>query len=254
MSVNGNGHDDEETEDGKRVIRFPDLAERDRLRREKEEAEKQDNKKPGSDAPFINLSRIPPLTRYMIAAFLVIHLVLFLLLDAATRLQIFYTLGFVPAIYTGATAWSWLGVITPVTHMFIHGGWFHILMNVTMMLAMGMFMETAFGTRRMMIFFLFSGLCGALFYFAFAPFSDTPVIGASGGISGLFAVTILALYEQGRLGSGSRRGPLPLLLFWVALTIGIGLIGGGIAWQAHLGGFLGALALFYALRRRWISF
>jgi membrane associated rhomboid family serine protease len=122
-----------------------------------------------------------------------------------------------------------------------------------MMLAMGMFMETVFGSRRMLVFFVFSGLCGALCYFIYAPFAVIPVVGASGSISGLFAVTILILHGQGRLGI-EKKSALPLLLFWVALTIGIGLIGGGIAWQAHLGGFLGALGLFYALRKRWINF
>lgn len=252
-----NGHDKEESEKkDKRIISFPSRDERDRMRQEKEKKkeEKKKEKKPGGEPPMFNVSRIPVLTRTIIILFLLVHLPLYLLMSATDRFMLFSAFGFVPGIYTGIVPWSWHGLVSPFTHIFIHGSWFHLLINTTMMLAMGMFMETVFGSRRMLVFFVFSGLCGALCYFVFLPFSVNPVVGASGSISGLFAVTILILHEQGRLGSGEKKSALPLLLFWVALTIGIGLIGGGIAWQAHLGGFLGALGLFQALKRKWINF
>ncbi len=252
----GNGHDHNKDGDGDdNVVRIPTLAERDRLKKEKDKQEKTWRKQYKKDnteqnVPFFNAGKIPLLTRIIIAVLVIVHLPLYLFVDPVARHELFFTFGFVPAIFTGAQPWSWLAIVTPFTHLFIHGGWMHLLFNTAMMLAMGMFMETAFGARRMLIFFFVSGLSGALFYLLLNPSLTAPVIGASGSISGLFGVTFLILYERGMLGPIGKRGPLPLILLWMTLITGMGMLGGGdVAWQAHLGGFLGGLGLFYAMRK-----
>ncbi len=247
----GNGHDKDEDDN---VVRMPTLAERDRTRKEKEKQEKTWRKeyKKENSIPFFNTEKIPFLTRVLIALFLAVHLPLYLLLDAGDRLEIFYILGFVPAYYTGAEEWSWFALAGPFTHIFIHGGWMHLVFNAVMMLVMGMFMETTFGAKRMLIFFFVSGLVGALFYLLLNPFLTQPVIGASGSISGLFGVTFLILYERGMLGPMGKRGPLPLIVLWVVLISGMGMLAGDVAWQAHLGGFLGGVGLYFAMRKGFI--
>ncbi|HBR69494.1 MAG TPA: rhomboid family intramembrane serine protease, partial [Rhodospirillaceae bacterium] len=93
----------------------------------------------------------------------------------------------------------------------------HLLLNGTMMLVMGLFTETMFGPRRMVFFFFVCGILGAAFYFAINPFSAAPVIGASGSISGLFAITLLLMHGRGMLGPVGRRGVWPMILLWVAV-------------------------------------
>lgn len=279
-----NGHN----QDGEnKIVHFPAREDRERLKKEKAREEKkagQDRAKerkaqerqeekwrkqyraeqavqqgaqvqdglPGKQ-PFFNLGRIPFFTRLVIGAFVVVQILQTLFFDAGEKLRLFYTLGFVPGIYTGAEPWQMTGLISPVTSLFIHGGWMHLLFNIVMMLAMGVFFERLFGARRTALFFFVCGLAGDAFYFLFSPFSTEPVVGASGAISGLFAVTFLILHEQGALhGIGSKRGVLPFILIWMALIVGMGMIGPSVAWQAHLGGFLGGLSLFFAWKKGFV--
>ena len=250
----GNGHDKERDDN---IVHMPTLAERDRIRKEKQKQEKTWRKqyKKENSAPFFNTGKIPPLTRIFIALFLMVHLPLYLFFDPVQRFDFFHSFGFVPAAFTGAEEWRWSALVTPLTHIFIHGGWMHLLFNAAMMLVMGMFMETAFGARRMLIFFFISGLSGALFYLVLNPSLTAPVIGASGSISGLFGVTFLILYERGMMGPMGKRGAWPMIILWIALISGMGMLGGGdVAWQAHLGGFLGGIALFYAMKKGIVRF
>ncbi len=251
---NGKGNGRDKKEDEKRIIRFPSQSEREdsRKKQEKEWRKQYKKERKAQDEPFFNAGKIPLLTRIIIGLFLAVHIPLYLFFDAADRMEVFSTLGFVPAYYTGAIEWSWVALLGPFTHIFIHGGWMHLLFNAVMMLAMGMFTETAFGFRRMLIFFVVSGLSGALFYFLISFSSTNPVVGASGSISGLFGVTFLLLHEKGMLGQIGRRGPMPLIIFWIVLITGMGLLGGDIAWQAHLGGFLGGIGLLTAMKKGWV--
>lgn len=255
MAINGNGHD----KDKESVVSFPTLAERDRIRKAKEAAElelreKYKKERQGKKQPFFNSGKIPPLTRLIVIAFFVVQIPVYFLLDDAQRLQLFHTFGFVSAIYSGDVPWRMPALVAPITHIFLHGGWMHIAFNTVMMLAMGVFTERTFGTRRMAIFFIFSGLCGVGLYYLFNMHATVPLIGASGSISGLFAITFYNLYEQGQLGPAGKRGPLPLIALWIALMVGTGLVSEDVAWIAHLGGFLGGLGLYHALRKKWISF
>lgn len=241
----GNGHDKDE---GK-IVSFPSLAERDRIEREKREKEQEwqaayKKRRKAAMPPFINTDRIPPFAGALTAAMLLVHLVLYLAMGGAERLQAIYMFGFMPAVFTGATEWSAWALITPVTHIFIHGGWMHVLVNAVMMLALGLAFEKTAGTRAAVVFFALCVLGGALFYVILSPFSTAPVIGASGGISGLFAAMLLMFHDQGRLPPG-KYGPWPIIGFWLILFLAMGFMSGdNIAWQAHLGGFLTGIVLY----------
>jgi membrane associated rhomboid family serine protease len=248
---NGTEHPAVESADkdsAEKVVHFPTLAERDRRRKQEQENVSADPK-PG--VPFFNLAKLPPFTRFTTATFFIVHITLFVLMDPAERLQAFYAMGFVPGYFTHVLGgFPWFAPLGIVTHLLIHGGWMHLLFNSVMMLAMGTMFERLFGTRTTALFFLLCGFAGAAAYFAFNPFSTVPVIGASGSISGLFGAAIILLYQQGQLGKIGKRGPWPLVLFWVALMIGTGLIGGGdLAWQAHVGGFLAGIGLLQLLQK-----
>lgn len=288
MDNNQGNSQDKDANDNK-IVHFPTREDRERLRKEKQKEETKNKKLADKERkeraqkeeqwraqyraeqaakqsanlqghlagkePFFNFGRIPVFTRIIFVTLFTVQIAVSFFLDAGQRLELFYTLGFVPGIYTGSAPWQLTALIAPVTSLFLHGGWMHLAFNLVMMLAMGVFFERLFGFRRTAVFFFTCGLAGNLFYFVFSPFSNDPVIGASGAISGLFAVTFLILQEQGALrGLGSKRGALPFILIWLVLIVGIGLIGPNTAWQAHLGGFLCGLGLFYARKKGFIRF
>ncbi len=254
--TNGSGKDEKPKE---KIISFPSLAERDRLRREKLEQEKQwqaeyKQSQKAANPPFLNIGKIPVFTRILVISLLVINAPL--LLDSGTHLWAIYNFGFIPANFTdpAADAPPW-ALFTSVTHLFIHGGWMHLIFNVAMGLALTMFIETRLGTRRAILFFFICGIAGALCYFLINPYTTTPVVGASGGISGYFAAAIIMMQRQSgmrQFGKLSKYGPWPMVAFWVILLTLIGMIGGDIAWQAHVGGFIAGAGLLVLLKKNKI--
>lgn len=240
----GNGHDPSGKEDDK-VVHFPSFAERKKKTAWRVHAAAEKHKGP---APFFNFDRIPLFTRIIVLSFLIVQAVM-TFLPNDLKIQIIYTFGFLPAYFTGVMKpMPWGAVVSPITHIFIHGGWMHLAFNCVMALSLGMFFEREFGTRRTIIFFFACGLAGALFYFILNPFSTAPVIGASGSISGLFGALIMLLGKRGGLGMRTRS-PWPIVIFWVAFMVLAGLIGGGsLAWQAHVGGFLTGIGMLYLMQ------
>ena len=119
-------------------------------------------------------------------------------------------------------------------------------------LALGTFVEKMFSTPTTIKFYFLCGMAGALIFFILQPFDYAPMIGASASISGLFAAAILMMYEQGRFGmlppKLAKKGPWPIVFIWAAIMTLIGIIGGGVAWEAHLGGFLTGAILYHLMR------
>ena len=183
-------------------------------------------------------------------------------------------LAFVPDRYLGhASHWPG-GVISawtsPVTHMFVHGDWTHLLLNGASLLAFGGIVARRLSTVRLLLFVLFAGLAGAATFFALNRSVDAPMIGASGAISGLMAATLRLMFcaidqaPPGSAGELIRRRPDRIALtglrsafadprlrsataLWLVLnvlaTYGLGTPGasGPIAWEAHIGGFVAGL-------------
>lgn len=197
---------------------------------------------PDSEA-FINL---PPYTKYLLGVILGIHIILNFLLDTNQINWAFVNLGFIPGRFTDTTLFEPLAFITPLTHMFLHGSWLHIAMNSIMLLAFGAGVEKWLGGKTMLKLFVFSALFGLAFHFALNFHSHHPMIGASGGLSGLFAVAITMLNRQNTLPMG-KYGFLPLILLWVGISVLFGSMGSPdgsqIAWAAHVGGFIGGFIL-----------
>jgi membrane associated rhomboid family serine protease len=194
------------------------------------------------------------------------------LLPDEIDLTVLLTLAFIPARYSGAAAELPGGYLTAVTsfvtYMFVHGGWIHLLVNVLWMLAFGTAVARRIGPRG---FFVFSGLCGiagALTHLAFHWGEMAPVVGASAAISGQMAgalrFILFAKLQPGERTPDFSTAPLAsleaalrdhriigFLIFWVVVNAYFGLtavsfggVGGGIAWEAHIGGFLCGLLTF----------
>ena len=218
-------------------------------RKEKADADKQALKeaKQAASEPLINL---PFFTKYLILTMVGILVAFQFLLSPEQQEWVFIHLGFMPARFTGAAQFESLAILTPFTNMFLHASWLHIIMNAVMLLAFGSGVERWMGGKKMIALFVATGLFGIALHLALNPHSLSPVVGASGGISGLFAAAIIMLNQRNPSMSG-RFGLWPLIIVWVGISVLFGFIGdpqagisaGQIAWAAHVGGFLGGFAI-----------
>ena len=149
--------------------------------------------------------------------------------------------------------------LTLFTAMFMHAGWAHLGGNMLYLWIFGDNVEDRFGHLKFTIFYLLCGLAATFAQLAFSIGSDVPNLGASGAIAGVLGAYIL-LFPQGkvRVLQGQQTIQVPALIvigFWVVLQIfsGIGSISntvntGGVAYMAHIGGFIAGFALTFLLR------
>ncbi len=195
-------------------------------------------------------------------------------LDEREALIWIYRLGAIPAVVTGKATLSpeLKGAIpvsaTLVTSMFLHGSMLHLAGNMLYLWIFGNNIEDALGRVRFCLFYLLCGVIAALAHIAMAPASKVPMVGASGAISGILGAYLL-LYPRAQvvvlipIGIFLQLVRLPaviVLLLWFALQLLFNLAaggseeGGGVAWMAHIGGFLAGIILLFLLKPRQISF
>jgi membrane associated rhomboid family serine protease len=196
---------------------------------------------------------LPPATAVLAGVLILIHLGRqFLSIEADERLILNFAL--IPDRLT-QTPLDWGAVGALFSHMLLHGGWLHLVANTGMLLAFAAGLEKLIGAPRMLLLALISGLAGALLHVAVYPHDGTPMLGASGAISGLFGAMMVLLAQRQR----SPRFVLGVSALWLASNVALGLSGipSGdetmeIAWVAHLGGYIAGLLgmLVLAPRRR----
>jgi membrane associated rhomboid family serine protease len=147
-------------------------------------------------------------------------------------------------------------LFSPLTSMFLHGGWFHLIGNMWFLWLFGNNVEDSMGRARYLGFYLLSGLAAAAAQTAVNPASAIPMVGASGAISGVMGAYIV-LYPRVRvhmlivLGFFITRIAVPAFLmlgYWFLLQIlgglpGLGEEQGGVAFWAHAGGFVAGAIL-----------
>jgi membrane associated rhomboid family serine protease len=146
------------------------------------------------------------------------------------------------------------------TSMFLHGGWMHLLGNMWFLWLFGNNIEDSMTRPRFVAFYLLSGVAAAMLQVWSNPASPVPMIGASGAISGVMG-GYLVLYPRVKvytfiwLGIFSTTYALPawvMLLYWIGLQLlgGFGAGEGGVAFWAHVGGFLAGVLLVKLFARR----
>ncbi|MBI2218602.1 MAG: rhomboid family intramembrane serine protease [Candidatus Rokubacteria bacterium] len=175
--------------------------------------------------------------------------------------------GVVPCRLSGACAWDFPHpLVTVFTSMFLHGGLFHIGGNMLYLWIFGDNVEDTLGHGRFLLFYLLCGVAAAVSQTMVAPMSRTPMIGASGAVSGVLgAYFVLFPYATIRtlvtFGFFIRIIQVPAVIvlgLWIVvqLTNGfltasmVGTEGGGVAWFAHIGGFVAGLVLLFVMRPR----
>lgn len=190
---------------------------------------------------------IPPVTLGLAVILLALHVIIEALayINAGVADKIFLFFAFVPSFLLNLSLFA---PVTLVTYALLHASWLHVGMNILMLVAFGAGVEKGFGKKSYLLIFWGSCVIASLVHFAIDPHSTIPIVGASGGISGLFGAALLLLREQ-----GTPMKLIPLILVWVGISALFGFMGApdgsSVAWVAHIGGFLGGLAITQYLRR-----
>ena len=178
-----------------------------------------------------------------------------------------FEFGAIPCRLTGACASDFPPpVVTVFTAMFMHGGLFHIAGNMLYLWIFGDNVEDTLGHGRFLVFYLASGVVAAAAQTLVGPHSRLPMIGASGAVSGVLGAylllfpyaTVLTLLTFGIFFRFVRVPVLVVLGFWIVVQFVNGFLsvrvaqgeGGGVAWFAHIGGFLAGMVLLFLLRPR----
>ena len=183
-----------------------------------------------------------------------------------------YQFGAIPAVVFGKEGLPSELVAIPaglsvLTSMFLHGGLMHLLGNMLYLWIFGNNVEDSMGHIRFVLFYLITGVAASMTHFLLDVDSTIPTIGASGAISGVLGAYIL-LYPRAQvmvfifvvifirvmyIPAGIVLGFYFFLqIFQGALTWGQG--GGGVAWFAHVGGFLAGLLLIGVFKKQNVRF
>jgi membrane associated rhomboid family serine protease len=150
-----------------------------------------------------------------------------------------------------------------LSSMFLHGSWMHLLGNMWFLWLFGNNIEDAMTRPRFLAFYLVCGLAAALAQVWTNPTSVVPMVGASGAISGVMGAYLILfprvrVYAMVPLGFILTRMALPawaMLLYWAFIQLASGITtvgaeGGGVAFAAHIGGFIaGAILIRFLVRR-----
>lgn len=181
------------------------------------------------------------------------------ILSDQNGMELIYSFGFIPVIFFGEMSLpTYLQVIpselTILSSMFLHGGWMHLIGNMMYLWVFGDNIENYFGSLGYIFFYIICGL-GAAFLQAYINLeSEIPMIGASGAISGVLGA-YLVLYPKANITviipifyfvQTARLSAVIVLGVWFIIQLVSSLFqdsGGGVAFAAHIGGFLSGLII-----------
>jgi len=182
-----------------------------------------------------------------------------LLMSREGATEVIYALGVIPALLTGHATADFSAVppaLSVVTSMFVHGGFLHFAGNMLYLWIFGDNVEDRLGHTKYLIFYLLCGIAATFAQVLVDPRSNIPNLGASGAIAGVLGAYLLMFPRGGvrvLMGRGIINMPALIVIgFWALLQFvsGFGAIatteqtaGGGVAYMAHVGGFVAGLVL-----------
>ncbi|AAM23684.1 membrane associated rhomboid family serine protease [Caldanaerobacter subterraneus subsp. tengcongensis MB4] len=218
-------------------------------------------------------SRRPPV---ITLSLIIINSLIFFTLSSAsysTFAEFVYKYGLIPAKITkliiSGVPLSGSNLYPFITSMFLHGNTFHLISNMWILWLFGDNVEDRMGHIRFLIFYLLSGVIAGVFHLVFNPISPVPVVGASGAIAGIMGAYFV-LFPSARIITLVPSFflvpvflPIPAVVYlflWFLTQLYSGMVYsviggttvGGIAWWAHIGGFIsGVLLNRFFLRDRY---
>ncbi len=180
-----------------------------------------------------------------------------------------FQFGAIPAVLFGEAELPVATVAVPAyatifTSMFLHGSWMHLIGNMLYLWVFGNNIEDVMGHVRYVLFYFICGIVAVFSHAVTEPSSTVPMVGASGAISGVLGAYIL-LFPRARVlvlmpGLGTTRIAAGIVLgMWFVLQllsggISLGTTGGGVAFFAHIGGFVAGMALIGLFKRPEVPF
>ena len=185
--------------------------------------------------------------------------------------QVFaFQYGAIPAVIFGHAALpdeaqvTFPPTLTLITSMFLHGGWMHLLGNMLYLWIFGNNIEDVMGHAKFVVFYILSGILAALSHALTDPSSHIPMVGASGAISAVLGAYLL-LFPRAHVlvllpAIGMTRVPAGVVLgMWFVTQLisggmSVGSSGGGVAFFAHIGGFIAGMALIGLFKRPDVKF
>ncbi len=175
-----------------------------------------------------------------------------------------YQYGAIPAVLFGQAAlppevMAIPAAATVLTSMFLHGSWMHLIGNMLYLWIFGNNIEDVMGSVKFVMFYLLCGAIASLSHALTDPISTVPMVGASGAISGVLGAYLL-LFPHARVLLfapliGTTYVPAGIVLgFWFVMQIlsggaSLGSQGGGVAFFAHIGGFVAGMILIGFFKR-----
>ncbi|TCO66306.1 rhomboid family intramembrane serine protease [Caldanaerobacter subterraneus] len=209
-------------------------------------------------------SRRPPV---ITLSLIIINSLIFFTLSSAsysTFAEFVYKYGLIPAKITkliiSGVPLSGSNLYPFITSMFLHGNTFHLISNMWILWLFGDNVEDRMGHIRFLIFYLLSGVIAGVFHLVFNPISPVPVVGASGAIAGIMGAYFV-LFPSARIITLVPSFflvpvflPIPAVVYlflWFLTQLYSGMVYsviggttvGGIAWWAHIGGFISGVLL-----------
>lgn len=187
----------------------------------------------------------------------------------AHQQNVIYALGVIPSVLLGNAYLDpqlvWVPVFaTVITSMFLHGGWMHLIGNMLYLWVFGNNVEDAMGHVRFVFFYLICGIAAVFAQTLPNPDSAIPMVGASGAISGVLGAYLLLLPRARVLVMipfgfyfHTMRLPAAIVLgLWFILQLVNSLLAdpgeGGVAFGAHIGGFIAGMVLIPLFKRRGV--
>lgn len=220
---------------------------------------------PPSPPPRQPVFNLPAVVTGLIAACAIIHLVRAYWLSPSQDLDLLVRFAFIPLRYSGEYAIDVYARVSPVSYAFLHGDVFHLAVNMIWLAAFGAPLANRIGPVRFVAFWVATSLAAVGLHYVLHANDATPLVGASGAISGMMGAAARFAFQIDRserraaftgpiLSIGrvfTYRTTVSFLAIWMVINLAMGLgfggpdMGGRIAWEAHIGGFLMG---FFALR------
>jgi membrane associated rhomboid family serine protease len=213
----------------------------------------------------------PRVTVGIMIACTVVYVLQHLLLSREGATAVVYALGVIPALLTNSQFADVAPIppaLTVLTSMFVHGGFWHLAGNMLYLWIFGNNIEDAMGHLRFIVFYLLCGVVAVAAQVLPNPVSEIPMVGASGAISGVLGAYML-LFPRAKVLLGlplgflivelGRYSAIWVLIAWFAMQLVMGTFAlasnptGGVAFGAHVGGFVAGCLLVTLFKRRDVA-
>lgn len=222
---------------------------------------------PRRSPPVFNLPRV---VLGLIAICVGLHFVRHYILTLDQDLIFLINFSFIPARYSGEYLIDLYAFTGPITYAFLHGSIPHLAVNMIWLAAFGSPLASRLGTVRFLLFWVLASLGAVGLHYVLYPHDLTPLVGASGAISGMMgAAARFGFQIDRRVGNSSFAGdilPIAMVMksrtvvtflgIWIGINLLMGLgfgapeEGSRIAWEAHIGGFVIGFFLLRPFDRR----